>query len=262
MTCIAREDWCSVATLEYLAGICRVEHGSCRCICLFHYGQKGNYGRSKQPKSERSGQCDRRDGHGLPSPHKPTSRRKPLVGAYVALVLFMVIYCARPEDWIPGLSNVPLAKIAGILGITRLGLFPSAHPPPLPSGNHLPIPTDRAIVPCIATISSVAGRGVSDDSRLRKDSNHCRRNDCRGKYNQERLRLLIFTQAASVALIAAVTVLKGACARRAIGRDARWKLFQSQRLSALQSLSHSLCASRCCSLPGIRFGKLLGHWPC
>ena len=43
---------------------------------------------------------------------RPTSQRKPLVGAYVALLLFMAIYCARPEDWIPGLSHAPLAKIA------------------------------------------------------------------------------------------------------------------------------------------------------
>ena len=26
------------------------------------------------------------------------SRRKPLVGAYVSLLLFMVVYCARPEE--------------------------------------------------------------------------------------------------------------------------------------------------------------------
>ena len=39
------------------------------------------------------------------------SRRRPLVGAYVALLLFMFIYCARPEDWIPGLSHAPLAKV-------------------------------------------------------------------------------------------------------------------------------------------------------
>jgi putative inorganic carbon (hco3(-)) transporter len=47
-------------------------------------------------------------------------RRKLLVGAYVSLLLFMVIYCARPEDWIPGLSVVPLAKIAGILALGAL----------------------------------------------------------------------------------------------------------------------------------------------
>src|ERR1700688_216719 len=54
----------------------------------------------------------------------PTRRRasqgKPLVAAYAALLLFMVIYCARPEDWIPGLAIVPLAKIAAILALVAL----------------------------------------------------------------------------------------------------------------------------------------------
>ena len=48
------------------------------------------------------------------------SRSKPLLGAYVSLLLFMIIYCARPEDWIPGLSSVPLAKIAGIIALLAL----------------------------------------------------------------------------------------------------------------------------------------------
>ncbi len=33
--------------------------------------------------------------------------------AYFWLVLFFVVYCARPEDWVPGLGSIPLAKIAG-----------------------------------------------------------------------------------------------------------------------------------------------------
>ena len=35
-------------------------------------------------------------------------------GAYFWLLLFFVVYCARPEDWVPGLSIIPLAKIAGV----------------------------------------------------------------------------------------------------------------------------------------------------
>ena len=54
------------------------------------------------------------------SAKRPNSRRKPLAGAFVALVLFMVIYFSRPEDWIPGLSHVPLAKITGILALLAL----------------------------------------------------------------------------------------------------------------------------------------------
>jgi len=46
---------------------------------------------------------------------KHSNRRKALGFAYFGLVLFMVVYFARPEDWIPGLTAVPLAKITGIL---------------------------------------------------------------------------------------------------------------------------------------------------
>src|ERR1039458_5635942 len=46
--------------------------------------------------------------------------RKPLGAAYVWLLLFMVVYCARPEDWIPGLHYVPRAKITGVLAIVAL----------------------------------------------------------------------------------------------------------------------------------------------
>lgn len=41
--------------------------------------------------------------------------------AYRALVVFSILYYARPEDLIPGLSYVPMVKIAG--GIALLGLF-------------------------------------------------------------------------------------------------------------------------------------------
>jgi O-antigen ligase len=49
----------------------------------------------------------------------------PSMGAYLWLVLFFVAYCARPEDWFPGLGAVPLAKIAGILcGLSFLASVP------------------------------------------------------------------------------------------------------------------------------------------
>ena len=46
--------------------------------------------------------------------------RKPLGAAYIWLLLFMVVYCARPEDWIPGLQYLPLAKITGGLAVVAL----------------------------------------------------------------------------------------------------------------------------------------------
>jgi len=46
---------------------------------------------------------------------KHEKRREPLGFAFFGLFLFMVVYFARPEDWIPGLAAIPLAKITGIL---------------------------------------------------------------------------------------------------------------------------------------------------
>ena len=51
--------------------------------------------------------------------------RKPasLSGAFFWLSAFYFVYCARPEEWIPGLMYIPLAKISGILAL--LGLLSS-----------------------------------------------------------------------------------------------------------------------------------------
>lgn len=50
--------------------------------------------------------------------------REPLAGVFFWLSAFYVVYCARPEDWIPGLIYIPLAKITGIFA--TLGLLMSA----------------------------------------------------------------------------------------------------------------------------------------
>jgi len=56
----------------------------------------------------------------LESAVKHSKRREPLGLAFFGLVLFMIVYFARPEDWIPGLAAVPLAKITGILILLAL----------------------------------------------------------------------------------------------------------------------------------------------
>jgi O-antigen ligase len=142
------------------------------------------------------------------SVQRHTSRRKSLVGAYVFLILFMIIYCARPEDWIPGLSNVPLAKIAGLFALLALvfslqhirNRFPreviylslligqlilSSFLSPVWRGGAMQITIDFAKVLLIVIVMTMAVNTT------------------------RRLRLLIFVQAASVALIASATILKG-----------------------------------------------------
>jgi putative inorganic carbon (hco3(-)) transporter len=43
-----------------------------------------------------------------------------LRGAYFWLCIFYFVYCARPQDWVPGMQTLPLAKITGILTIASL----------------------------------------------------------------------------------------------------------------------------------------------
>jgi putative inorganic carbon (HCO3(-)) transporter len=135
-------------------------------------------------------------------------RRKLLVGAYASLLLFMVIYCARPEDWIPGLSVVPLAKIAGILALGALAvslqhirqrlpreviflmllvgqMFVAAALSPVWRGGAFQLTLDFSKVLIVVLMINSA---VS---------------------TSQRLRALIFTQALSVSAIAFVIIWKG-----------------------------------------------------
>ncbi len=53
-------------------------------------------------------------------PERFAPKGEPLAGAFFWLSAFYVAYCARPEDWIPGLTYVPLAKISGIFALLAL----------------------------------------------------------------------------------------------------------------------------------------------
>jgi len=50
------------------------------------------------------------------------SNAESLRGAFFWLSAFYLVYCARPEDWVPGLKYVPLAKITGIFALVALVL--------------------------------------------------------------------------------------------------------------------------------------------
>ena len=139
---------------------------------------------------------------------RPPSPRKPLVGSYLALLLFIFIYCARPQDWIPGLSNVPLARITAILAILALlfslrhirqrfpreifllallvgQLFLAAMMSPVWRGGAVQATLDFAKVLMIVIVMAVAVN------------------------TKMRLRLFILVQTTSVAVVAAFAVLKG-----------------------------------------------------
>jgi O-antigen ligase len=120
----------------------------------------------------------------------------------------MFIYCARPEDWIPGLSVVPLAKMTGVLALLALMFSASQFRSSLPreviylillvgqlflaaamstvwQGGAVQTTLDFAkVLPIVIVMSAAVDKA-------------------------ERLHRLIFIQAASVAVVAAVAVLKG-----------------------------------------------------
>ena len=47
-------------------------------------------------------------------------KQESLTGAFFWLSSFYVVYCARPEDWLPGLTHIPLAKITGFMALAGL----------------------------------------------------------------------------------------------------------------------------------------------
>lgn len=135
-------------------------------------------------------------------------RRGTLTGAYAALLAFMFVYFARPEDWIPGLSSVPLAKITGLLALVALAcsigqfrqriprevvllfllvgqLFAASLLSPVWPGGALKVTLDFSKILLVALLIT----GVVTTSK--------------------RLRWLLFSQAVSAAVIAAVVVWKG-----------------------------------------------------
>lgn len=143
-----------------------------------------------------------------PAQQRRRSRHKQLAEAYISLSLFMVVYCARPEDWIPGWSNVPLAKIAGVLAlgafVLSLGqirhrlpreviflvlltgqLFLTVPMSPVWRGGAFKTTVDFAKVALIFLVVVVAVNTA------------------------QRLYRILFIQAASVAAISAVAVWKG-----------------------------------------------------
>lgn len=146
-------------------------------------------------------------------------QREPLRGAYFWLAVFCVVYCARPEDWIAGLNVLPLAKISGVfallglllsLGRSKRGirdfpremlyllllvlvLFVSALFSPVWRGGAFFRTLDFAKILVAWAVTFLTVTSLA------------------------RLRRILFIQAASVALVALVSVLKGHSLARLAG---------------------------------------------
>jgi len=138
--------------------------------------------------------------------HKPATFN----GAFFWLSAFYFVYCGRPEDWIPGLEYIPLAKISGVLallGLLSLGstqrkfrdlpkeskyllgligiLFASAAFSPIWKGGALNRTLDFAKVWVVWLLTFLL---VTDVARLRR---------------------IIYIQSVSVAVISVVSIVRG-----------------------------------------------------
>jgi hypothetical protein len=137
--------------------------------------------------------------------------REPMAGAFFWLSAFYLVYCARPEDWIPLISYIPLAKISGIFA--AVGLLMSAGKA---KRGFRDLPREAIYffgIICALFVSALL-------STVWKWGAFIKTLDFSKALvawvltfvvvtNFARLRRIIFIQSASVAVIAVVSVLKG-----------------------------------------------------
>jgi O-antigen ligase len=138
-------------------------------------------------------------------------KKEVLSGAFFWLGAFYFVYCARPEDWVPGMSYLPLAKITSILAL--LALTMSFGEMKL-GARH--IPTEGKYLGLMIGWMFVA----SVTSPVWPSGSLLRTLDFSKVWiawvltyllvtTFARLRRLLFIQAGSVAVVAAVSVIKG-----------------------------------------------------
>lgn len=139
------------------------------------------------------------------------ARKDPSKTAYFWLCAFYVVYCARPEDWIPGLGYLPLARITAVLALW--GLFNSwgrtkRKPKDLPLESRYLLAIIILLFVGAALSPIWAGGAISHTIDFSK------------VYiawvltfllitDFERLRKIIYIQAASVAVVAFISIAKG-----------------------------------------------------
>jgi O-antigen ligase len=152
-------------------------------------------------------------------PQRFAPKGEPLAGAFFWLSAFFAVYCVRPEDWIPGLSYIPLAKISGVFAL--LALLMSAGKS---QRRFRDLPREAiyffAII-CLLFVSAIL-------SPVWKGGAFFKTLDFTKALvawvltyivitNFARSRRIIFIQSASVALIAVISVLKGRSSPRLEG---------------------------------------------
>ncbi len=142
---------------------------------------------------------------------RPEKIKEVLSGAFFWLSAFYLVYCARPEDWIPGLKFVPMAKITGIAAL--VGLIISYNKV---KGNIKKLPKEAfylmamvALLFLSALLSPVWKGGAFFRTLDFAKVSVAWVLTLLLVTNFDRLRRIIFIQAGSVAAIAVVSILKG-----------------------------------------------------
>jgi O-antigen ligase len=135
----------------------------------------------------------------------------PTKAAFFWLSAFFVVYCARPEDWIPGLKLIPLAKITAIFAMW--GLFSSLG---RSKRTFKDVPIEGKLLLAMIILLFVSGafspvwRGGAISQTI----------DFAKVFvawiltfllitGFDRLRRIIFIQTASVAVICVISIIKG-----------------------------------------------------
>jgi O-antigen ligase len=138
-------------------------------------------------------------------------KRETLTSAFFWVSAFYFVYCARPEDWIPGLGFIPLAKITGLLALvallSSLGKAKRGFRD-LPKEAHYLLALTALLF--VSAIFSPVWRGGATVHALDFSKVYVVWILTFLAVNEfGRLRRLIFIQTASVALICVVSIAKG-----------------------------------------------------
>jgi O-antigen ligase len=138
-------------------------------------------------------------------------RKEVLSGAFFWLTAFYFIYCARPTDFTPGLNEIPLAKITAVLAM--LSLIFSAGKTPRKLAN-LPREGYYLLILVALLFGSAALSPVWRGGAVFATLDFAKVSIAwlltfLLVTSFKRLRRMIFIQAASVALVSVVAVVKG-----------------------------------------------------
>lgn len=145
-----------------------------------------------------------------PNPAKGifAQRKEPLAGAYFWVLVFLVAYCGRPEDYIPGVVHLHLAKIAGVFALIAfvMSLGQLKKGIPRETGLLVLLLIQFGLAAIFSPVYKARAIGVTFEFSKAVLIIIVM---VLAVTTWDRLRKLLFVQAGAVALIGAISVLKG-----------------------------------------------------